>query len=94
MKNCISVLFVLSVIFSIAGCGDKEPDKLAGEKNEVYITAGLKVRPLTDVKFESTPQRIARGKYLADGASHCFLCHSPRDWSKPGAPPIETTKGS
>src|SRR3972149_4988162 len=94
MKNCISVLFVLSVIFSIAGCGDKEPDKLAGEKNEVYITARLKVRPLTDVKFESTPQRIARGKYLAEGASHCFLCHSPRDWSKPGAPPIETKKGS
>ena len=94
MKNCISVLFVLSVIFSIAGCGDKEPDKISGEKTEVYITAGLKVRPLTDVKFESTPQRIARGKYLAEGASHCFLCHSPRDWSKPGAPPIETKKGS
>ena len=94
MKNYIGALFVLSAIFVVAGCGDKEPDKLVGEKNEVYITAGLKVRPLTDVKFESTPQRIARGKYLADGASHCFLCHSPRDWSKPGAPPIETKKGS
>jgi mono/diheme cytochrome c family protein len=94
MKNCISALFVLSVILVVVSCGDKEPDILVGKKNEVYITAGLKVRPLTDVKFESTPQRIARGKYLAEGASHCFLCHSPRDWSKPGAPPIETKKGS
>jgi len=94
MKNCISVLFVVSVFFLIAGCNDKGPDKLSGEKIEVYLTAGLKARPLTDVKFESTPERIARGKYLTEGGSHCFLCHSPRDWSKPGAPPIETKKGA
>jgi len=74
MKNCISVLFVVSVFFLIAGCSDKEPDKLSGEKNEIYLTAGLKARPLTEVKFESTPERIARGKYLTEGASHCFLC--------------------
>jgi len=28
---------------------------------------GAKKRALTDQKFESTPQRLARGKYLVDG---------------------------
>ena len=93
MKNCIRVLLFLSVILLINGCGNKKPDKTVGEKGEVYLTAGLKVRPLTNKKFESTPQRIARGKYLTNGASHCFMCHSLRDWSKPGAPPIESKKG-
>ncbi len=65
-------------------CNSKVPNKIPGEKDEVYVTAGLKARPLTDVKFESTPERIARGKYLTEGASHCFLCHNMRVWSKPG----------
>ncbi len=94
MKKFTGVLFLLSIIFLITSCGKKESDKTSGETEEVYLTAGLKVRPLTDVKFESTPERIARGKYLANGASHCFLCHSERDWTKPGAPPIESKKGA
>src|SRR5262249_54747941 len=51
-------------------------------------------RPLTDVKFERTPQRIARGKYLAEGLLQCFNCHSDRDWSNPGAPAIESMRGA
>ena len=93
MKKFTGVLFLLSIIFLITSCSKKESDKTSGEQEEVYITAGLKVRPLTDVKFESTPERIARGKYLTEGASHCFLCHSERDWNKPGAPAIESKKG-
>ena len=93
MKYIYSLLIPLLMFFIIAGCS-KESDKIAEEKPEVYITAGLKARPLTDVKFESTPERIARGKYLTNGASHCFLCHSERDWTKPGAPPIESKKGT
>ena len=82
MENYIRVLLFLSVILLVNGCGNKEPNKTAGKKGEVYLTAGLKVRTLTNKKFESTPQRIARGKYLTNGASHCFMCHSLRDWSK------------
>ena len=93
MKNYIRVLLFLAVILLVNGCSKKKPNKTAGKKGEVYLTAGLKVRPLTNKKFESTPQRIARGKYLTNGASHCFICHSLRDWSKPGAPPIESKKG-
>ena len=93
MKNLYGILFLSISILLVSGCGNNEPDKNSGGKNEVYITAGLKYRPLTNVKFKSTPERIARGEYLTNGASHCFLCHSIRDHSKPGAPPIESMKG-
>ncbi len=93
VKNVYIVLVAASLTFLAASCSEN-PNNDAPEPEEVFITAGLKARPLTDVKFESTPERIARGEYLANGASHCFLCHSVRDWSKPGAPPIESKKGA
>jgi mono/diheme cytochrome c family protein len=45
---------------------------------------GPRARPLTDRKFEATPERLARGEKLFDG---CMGCHSPHDW-KPHDPPI------
>jgi mono/diheme cytochrome c family protein len=45
-------------------------------------------RPLTDIVFERTPERVERGRYLANAVIGCVLCHSPRDFSQPGAPPI------
>jgi hypothetical protein len=41
---------------------------------------GPRVRALTDRKFESTPQRLERGKYLANGVSGCVYCHSDHDF--------------
>src|SRR5260370_28520482 len=55
---------------------------------------GAKRRALTDRKFEATPQRLARGKYLVDGVMGCFGCHTDADWSKPGAPPVAGKEGS
>jgi mono/diheme cytochrome c family protein len=55
---------------------------------------GAKKRALTDRKFEATPQRLARGKYLVDGVMGCFSCHTDADWSKPGAPPVAGREGS
>lgn len=55
---------------------------------------GAKKRALTDRKFESTPARLARGKYLVDGVMGCLGCHSDADWSKPGAPPVAGREGS
>ncbi len=51
-------------------------------------------RPLRDVTFERTPRRLAHGKMLTEGLLQCFACHSDRDWTKPGAPPIEALKGA
>jgi|SRR5579862_4762657 hypothetical protein len=47
---------------------------------------GPRTRPLTSRVFERTPQRLARGKYLAENVSVCMDCHSPHDWTKHDSP--------
>jgi mono/diheme cytochrome c family protein len=54
---------------------------------------GPKTRPLTSRKFEMTPQRLERGRYLAVGLTGCRECHSQHDWSAHGAPVIPGTEG-
>jgi mono/diheme cytochrome c family protein len=53
---------------------------------------GPKARPLTDRKFESTPERLARGQYLTENVLDCFACHSQHDWTKHDAPEIPGTR--
>jgi Cytochrome c len=55
---------------------------------------GPRVRPLTDRKFESTPERLARGRYLANAVSGCIYCHSEHDWKAPGDPVVESKLGA
>lgn len=55
---------------------------------------GPKARALTSRRFEATPQRLDRGRYLANSLTGCLDCHSPRDWSKHGAPIIAGKEGS
>ena len=46
---------------------------------------GPKIRPLTDRRFEPSPARLERGKYLVtSGSAPCALCHSPMDTSGGG----------
>lgn len=54
---------------------------------------GPKARTLTDKKYEATPQRLARGKYLTENVLSCFDCHSEREWKKPGAPVLASALG-
>lgn len=51
-------------------------------------------RPLDGRVYESTPERLERGRYLAEHVLQCFICHSERDASQPGAPPVEARKGA
>jgi mono/diheme cytochrome c family protein len=54
---------------------------------------GPRARPLTDRTFERTPERLARGRYLAENLG-CFECHGERDWTKHDAPLVEGTRGA
>ena len=54
---------------------------------------GPRARPLTNRTFERTPERLARGKYLAENFG-CFDCHAEREWTKHDAPLIEGTRGA
>lgn len=50
---------------------------------------GARSRVLTDRKFERTPERLKRGKYLVEGVVGCLDCHSERNGDpKPGEAPV------
>lgn len=50
---------------------------------------GPRKRALTNRQFERTPERLARGRYLAQSMMGCEVCHSPKDWSQHGAPTLQ-----
>ena len=54
---------------------------------------GAQARTLTERRFEPTPARLERGRYLTEAVMGCFDCHSEHDTSLPGEPPMEGRKG-
>src|SRR5690606_13314988 len=60
----------------------------------VYVTFFLPdVGPPPDLKVEITPERVARGEYLANHVVACMDCHSTRDFSKFSGPLKDGTLG-
>jgi cytochrome c553 len=45
-------------------------------------------------KFEATPARLERGKYIVTAASDCLMCHTEHDWSTHGAPELPGMRGA
>jgi mono/diheme cytochrome c family protein len=45
-----------------------------------------KAPPPSNVKFDMSPERIARGDYLANHVNGCTTCHSQRDYTKFSGP--------
>jgi hypothetical protein len=61
----------------------------------IYITQALpNVGEPENIKVEITPQRVERGKYLAQNVSACLDCHSAHDWTKLGGPVDTNQLGS
>ncbi len=52
-----------------------------------------KINPAPDIKVTATPEKIARGEYLAKHVAMCLDCHSTRDWKKYAGPIKEGTEG-
>jgi len=50
--------------------------------------------PPSAVRVARTPQRLARGKYLFEAVADCAGCHSPRDFTRVGAPEFKDQRGS
>ena len=84
------VIFLLTCA-AATGCGSPPPPAPAATTSPRRV---FTPRPLRDITVPRTPERIARGKYLSEGLLQCFICHSERDWSQPGAPPITATRGA
>ena len=55
---------------------------------------GPKMRALTTMKFEATPQRLEQGRYFAVALAGCAECHTQHDWNMHGAPLVRGTEGS
>jgi mono/diheme cytochrome c family protein len=59
----------------------------------IYLKYALPSVPLTEIKADPTPERIARGEYLANHVMVCMDCHSTRDWRKFSGPIVDGTHG-
>jgi mono/diheme cytochrome c family protein len=55
---------------------------------------GPRARALTERRFESTPERLARGRYMVESVTGCVYCHSDLDWKARGYPVKAGTSGS
>lgn len=69
---------LLLAVLALVGCA--EPDGVGGEPTSQEST------------YDSAA--VDRGRYLAEGLLQCMICHSEREWEKPGAPPVEGRRGA
>jgi mono/diheme cytochrome c family protein len=85
----IAYLLIASLAFT-SGCpsgeGKGRANSAAGSSHSSKPAA--KIRSLNDRKFQRTPERLARGRYLVNGIGECFACHGPYDLNAPGWPPV------
>ncbi len=59
-----------------------------------YVKIGLpNVGAAPVLKIDATPEKIERGRYLANHVAVCIDCHSTRDWTKLTAPIVPGTLG-
>lgn len=59
-----------------------------------YVKVGLpSVGEAPDLKVALTPEKIERGRYLANHVTICIDCHSTRDWTKLTAPIVKGPVG-
>ena len=96
MRKIIIVLgCIVSAAERILSCQhDAKQKEQTKSAEQTTALISKHARPLTDRKFESTPERLSRGKYLANGILFCFNCHAKVDSSKPGYPPFPNMLGS
>lgn len=59
----------------------------------VLFTFFPKVDPAPDLKVSLTPEKIARGEYLANSVNVCMDCHSKRNWEEYSGPLAKGTEG-
>src|SRR5215831_1768477 len=89
-------LFLAAVIGFATSCNSGQTTSPAQPSVNASLPSrrGPRVRSLTDRKFERTPERLVRGKYLANGIGECIACHGPYEVNVPGWPPVRGREGS
>lgn len=60
----------------------------------IYFNSSYpKVEAPKNITVEATPERLARGEYLANHITVCMDCHSERDWTKFAGPIVPGSFG-
>src|SRR2546423_14915564 len=55
---------------------------------------GPRARPLSERRFEATPRRLERGRYLVENVQGCWGCHTKYDPKDPVASYAAAKKGA
>ena len=77
MKTLLKIVGGLVVLLLlVAGCGYAY----------LMLAYPKSTPPSSTFKIEPTPDRLERGKYLAEHVNGCVACHSQRDWTKFSGP--------
>src|SRR5204862_852759 len=83
MKTLLKIIGALVLLLLVvAGCGFG-----------YLLFAFPKAPPPAAIKFDSSPEKLARGKYLNDHVVNCTSCHTRRDWTKFSGPIKEELLG-
>ncbi len=84
MKKLLRILFAVVIIVFIAVGG-----------MITYVKSAMPdVGPPPEMTVDMSPERIERGKYLANHVMQCVECHAQRDFSLFAGPTIEGTEGA
>lgn len=83
MRTLVKVILALLVLVVV----------VAGAGVAYLYTAFPKVPAATAFKIDATPERLARGQYLATNVSGCIACHSHRDFSRFAGPLTTGSEG-
>ncbi|MCC7034547.1 MAG: cytochrome C [Acidobacteria bacterium] len=84
MRLLLRLVVVLVVLAALAA---------AGGLAYLYARYPAVPAPPPTLTIDSTPERIERGRYLAEHVAVCVDCHSERDWSKFAGPIKPGTHG-
>jgi mono/diheme cytochrome c family protein len=83
VKIVLSVLLILLVVLTAVAV------QLFGLRTFI----GPRKRGLSARTFQSTPERLERGEYIATSMG-CLYCHSPHDWTKREEPILTGMEGA
>src|SRR5664279_1724221 len=83
----VLTLISLAILFFVT-CQQKKTKEIVSP-----VLISKYARPLTNIHFAPSPQRLERGKYLVNGVLRCFNCHAEVDTTKPGWPTIPGKAG-
>ena len=91
-KRAVNALLLSFMPLVLISCSMNPPEVKTDVSKSPILMAKYS-RPLKDLTYEASPERLSRGKYLTEGL-YCMTCHTERDETQAGWPPLMEKKFS